>query len=61
MANDLEEKKLYNFFNYNKNHKFNRSTLSEKLHQYENIDQDTLDDIDSPGKLRKALLAARYD
>ena len=25
------------------------------------IDQDFLDDIDSPGKLRKALLAARYD
>ena len=42
MANDLEEKKLYNFFNYNKNHKFNRSSLNEKLHQYENIDQDKL-------------------
>ena len=27
----------------------------------ENIDQGVLDDIDSPGKLRKALLAARYD
>ena len=27
----------------------------------ENIDQDVLDEIDSPGKLRKALLAARYD
>ena len=42
MANDLEEKKLYNFFNYNKNHKFNRSSLSEKLHNYENIDKDSL-------------------
>lgn len=40
MANDLEEKKLYNFFNYNKNHKFNRSSLCENLHQFENIDND---------------------
>ena len=35
------------------------SLFREELN--ETIDQDTLDNIDSPGKLRKALLAARYD
>ena len=42
MAYDLQEKNLYSYFNYNKNHSFSRTEFAKYLNLHENVDKDSL-------------------
>ena len=42
MAYDLQEKNLYSYFKYNKNHSFSRTEFTKHLNLHENVDKESL-------------------